>query len=162
MEGGISQAADTPDAPNITSYYVNFLVLPTGQILATDFISIEIYTPSGAPDPNWAPVIATCPGTVVRGTTYQLTGSQFNGLSQGAAYGDDVQGATNFPIVQLVNSSTGHVFYARTSGFNTMSVAPNTPSSTNFVALGNTETGLSQLSVIANGIASQPVDVVVQ
>jgi hypothetical protein len=162
MEGGINQVADTPEAPFISCYYVNFLVLPTGQILATDFLSVQIYTPSGAPDPSWAPVIASYPGTVVRGTTYQLTGSQFNGLSQGAAYGDDVQAATNFPIVQLVNSSTGHVFYAQTSGFNTMSVAPNTSSSTNFVASGNTETGLSQLSVIANGIASQAVPVVVQ
>ena len=162
MKGGINQVADTAAAPFISSYYLNFLILPTGQILATDFSTVQIYTPSGVPDPTWAPVIASYPGTVVRGTTYQLTGSQFNGLSQGAFYGDDAQGATNFPIVRVVNYSTGHVFYARTSGFNTMSVAPETPSSTNFVALGNTETGLSQLSVIANGIASQPVDVVVQ
>jgi hypothetical protein len=161
-EGGISEVADTLDAPFISSYYVNFLVLPSGQILATDFYSIEIYTPSGVPNPSWAPVIDTYPATVVRGTTYQLTGRQFNGLSQGAAYGDDVQGATNYPIVRLVNSSTGHVFFARTSGFNTMSVAPNTPSSTNFSTTGSTETGLSHLSVIANGIASAPVDVVVQ
>ena len=162
LAGTITQVADTPDAPSISSYYVNFLVLPSGQILATDFSSIEIYTPSGAPDPSWAPVIASYPATVVRGTTYQLTGRQFNGLSQGAAYGDDVQAATNYPIVRLVNSSTGHVFYAGTSGFNTMSVAPNTPSSTNFIALSITETGLCHLSVIANGIASESVDVVVQ
>ena len=104
MEGGISQVEDTPDAPNISCYYVNFLVLPTGQILATDFLTVQIYTPSGTPDASWAPAIASYPGIVVRGTTYQLTGSQFNGLSQGAYYGDDAQGATNYPIVRLVNS----------------------------------------------------------
>jgi hypothetical protein len=159
---GFTQVADTPDAPFIASYYLNFLVLPTGQILATDFISVQIYTPSGAADPSWAPAIDTYPATITRGATYQLTGRQFNGLSHGAAYGDDAQAATNYPIVRLVNAATGHVFYGQTSGFNTMSVAPNTFSSTNFMVTGMTETGLSHLFVVANGIASQPVDVVVQ
>ncbi len=160
--GNISQVGDTFGASSISSYELNFLVLPSGQILATDFNSVQIYTPSGAPIPSWAPVIDTYPAVIGRGATYQLTGWQFNGLSQGAFYGDNVQAATNYPIVRLVNASTGHVFYARTSGFNTMSVAPNTPSSTNFIATGNTETGLSYLSVVANGIASEPVNVIVQ
>jgi hypothetical protein len=159
---GFTQVADTPDAPFISSYYLNFLVLPTGQILATDFFQTQIYTPSGSAIASWAPAIDTYPATIVRGATYQLTGRQFNGLSQGAAYGDDVQGATNYPIVRIANASTNHVFYARTSGFNTMSVAPNTLSSTNFMASGKTETGLSHLFVVTNGIPSQPVDVIVR
>ncbi len=157
-----AQVADTPDAALTPSYYWNFLVLPTGQILATDFFSGWIYTPSGTPNASWAPEIDTSPDTVVRGATYQLTGHQFNGLSQGAAYGNDVQGSTNYPIVRIVNTATNHVFYARTSGFNTMSVAPNTQSSANFMVTGNTEKGPASLFVVANGIASQPVPIVVR
>lgn len=157
-----TQVADTQDAPAIPPYYVNFLVLPTGQILATDFIQIEIYSPAGSANPSWAPVIDTYPATIVRGATYQLTGRQFNGLSQGAAFGNNVQGATNYPIIRIINAATNHVFYARTSSFNTMSVAPNTLSSTNFMATGSTETGFSHLFVVTNGIASQAVDVVIR
>jgi hypothetical protein len=33
----------------------NFLVLPTGQVLQTDFSStVEIYTPSGSANSSWA------------------------------------------------------------------------------------------------------------
>ena len=122
----------------------------------------ESIPPTGNPNSSWAPVINTWPGIVSRASTYQLTGTQFNGLSQGASYGDDTQAATNYPIVAIVNNTTGHVIYERTFGFNTMSVAPNTASSTNFMVSGKTETGASQLFVIANGIRSQPVPLVVQ
>jgi hypothetical protein len=98
---------------------------------------------------------------VTRAFTYTLNGTQFNGLSHGAAYGDDAQANTNFPIVQIVNTASGHVFYERTSSFNTMSVARGQSSSTNFAVSGATETGLSTLFVIANGISSAGVPVTV-
>jgi hypothetical protein len=159
----ITPTADTPNAPSEPSFIVNFLVLPTGQVLATDFSSTaQIYTESGtSPDPAWAPVINTSPTDVTRAHTDQLTGAQFNGLSHGAAFGDDVQANTNYPIVAIVNNSTGHVFYERSFGFNTMSVAPNTASSTNFTVSGVTETGPSTLYVIANGISSTGVPLTV-
>ena len=106
-------------------------------------------------------MINTSPTDVNRANTYTLTGTQFNGLSHGAAYGDDVQANTNYPIVKIVNDSTSHTFYERTLGFNTMSVARNTTSSTNFTVSGQTETGPGHLFVIANGIPSTSVPVVV-
>lgn len=158
----ITQVADTLTASTSSSYYYNFLVLPNGQILETDFSPVaEVYTPVGSPNPAWAPVINTSPTDVTRARTYQLTGTQFNGLTHGAAYGDDVQANTNYPIVKIVNIASGHVFYERTSGFNTMSVAPGTASSTNFMVSGTTETGPSTLYVIANGISSAGVPVIV-
>ena len=72
-----------------------------------------------------------------------------------------MQANTNFPIVQIVNTASGHVFYERTSGFNTMSVARGQSSSTNFTVSGATETGPSTLFVIANGISSAGVPVTV-
>ncbi|MGB8843975.1 MAG: hypothetical protein WCC64_23240 [Aliidongia sp.] len=139
------------------SFQYNFLVLPTGQILSVDGSNIaEIYTPAtGVADASLAPSISTAPSTVVPGGTYPIGGFQFNGRSQGAYYGDDVQAATNYPLVQITNNSTGYVVYARTFDHSTMSVAPNAPGST-FFTVPQIETGASTLVVIANGIASEP------
>jgi hypothetical protein len=159
----ITQVTQNPDGPSTNSFEWNFLLLPTGEILAVETYApnVWIYTPAGLPNPSWAPVINTSPTDVSRASTYKLSGMQFNGLSQGVAYGDDVQASTNYPIVKIVNNATGHVFYERTFGFSTMSVAPNTASSTNFMVSGKTETGPSQLFVIANGISSTGVPVTV-
>jgi FG-GAP-like repeat len=144
------------------AYYYNFLVLPSGQILMTDFSSIpELYTPSGTPNPAWAPSITSVAKCVAPGDSYLVSGTQLNGLSQGAMYGDDVQGATNYPLVRIVNNATSHVFYGRTSGHSTMSIAPNQIGSTNFKVAATTELGASTLYVVANGIASTGISVTV-
>ena len=144
------------NAHHDASFYGHFLELPSGQLLFTDFSSdIEVFTPSGTYNQAWAPTISTAPTSVVRGSTYTISGTQFNGLSQGAAYGDDFQGATNFPLVRIVNNATGHVFYCRTHDHSTMAVATGGKTvSTRFDVPANTETGASQLFVVANGIAS--------
>jgi hypothetical protein len=158
----ITQVADTPDASTLPSYVLNFLLLPTGQVLATDFSrNIEIYTPSGSPNPAWLPAITSVPAILGPGSTVQLSGLQLNGLSQGAAYGDDNQSSTNYPLVRITNTASGHVFYPRTFGSSTHSIAPTTPSTTNFIVPATIETGASSLVVIANGIASAPVSVAI-
>jgi hypothetical protein len=159
----IEQVADTVNcAGTEPSYAINFLVLPNGQILATDLCNApEFYTPTGIANASWAPVIASVPSSVVAGAAYMINGTQFNGLSQGAYYGDDVQGATNYPLVRLTNSATGHVFYARTFNHSSMSIEPGASGATNFTVPDNAEAGRSHLVVIANGIASKPVTVTV-
>jgi hypothetical protein len=166
LTNNITQVTDNPDGVNLNSFEWNFLVLPTGQVLATetDTSNIWIYTPSGSPNPTWKPVIYAWPAVVRSGSaTYRLTGIQFNGLSEGVSYGDDVQAATNFPIVKIVNDATGNVFYQRTFGF-TRSLASGREAgtSTEFTVTATTQKGASSLYVIANGIASDPVPVVVQ
>ena len=159
----INQVADPVfNASTSGAFYYNFLALPNGQILMTDFSArAEVYTPTGSPNPAWAPTISSVPTTLSLGTSYQVSGTQLNGLSQGAAYGDDAQGATNYPLVQIVNNSTGQVFYAATSNFSTRSIAPGQAGSANFLVASGTATGASTLRVIANGIASQPVAVTI-
>ena len=106
------------------AYYYNFLVLPNGQILSTDFSSsAEVYTPAGPPVASWAPVVTKVPTTLVPGNSYKVKGRQLNGRSQGAYYGDDAQTASNYPIVKIVNGATGDVFYARSFDFAQMSIA---------------------------------------
>jgi hypothetical protein len=160
----IKQVADTVFCANEEpAYAVNFLVLPNGQILATDLCDApEFYTPAGSPKPSWVPVITSHPKKVTPGDSYTISGTQFNGLSQGAYYGDDVQGATNYPIVRITNVATSHVFYARTANHSTMSIAPGTTGSTTFTVPATIETGTSDLVVIANGIASKHVTITVE
>jgi len=144
------------------AYYYNFLVLPNGQILSTDFSHVaEVYTPAGTYVAHWAPKITSYPPSVNPGGYYQISGTQFNGLSQGAAYGDDSQSATNYPIVRITNNATGHVFYARTANHSSMSIAPDNPGSTTFTVPGSIETGPSALAVIANGIPSTSVPLMI-
>ena len=138
------------------------LVLPTGEV-SVAANTVRLYTPSNQTySPSWAPVITTYPGTVFRSSTYQVFGKQFNGLSQAAAYGDEDETATNYPLVRLTNQSTGHVFYARTHGHSTMAVATgNAIVSTNFDVPAKMETGVSSLQVVANGIPSLAVTITV-
>jgi hypothetical protein len=154
--------AGNTEAPKVPSYYGNMLALPSGEILWSDFGSVWVYRPSGTPNPAWLPQITSAPIQVRRGKSYVVSGFNLNGFSQGAAYGDDVQAATNYPLVRLTNRITGHVFYARTHDHSTMGLAYTGEASTNFDVSLKTETGLSDLQVVANGIASAPVTVSVQ
>jgi hypothetical protein len=123
---------------------------------------IWFYIPAGTYEAAWQPTITTCPVSVTVGATYTISGTQFNGLSQGASYGDDAQSATNYPIVRIQNNGTLHYFFTRSHDFSTMSVAPKTPSSTQYDVLTGTETGPSTLTVIANGIPSAPCNITVK
>ena len=135
------------------------IVLPTGQILFTDGSSdVELYTPVGSYNPDWAPRIQFAPNTVTPGGSYVISGQLFNGLSQGAAYGDDAQSATNYPLVRITNLGTGHVFYSRTHDHSSMAVAFGGLVSTRFDVPLDRETGPSTPVVVANGIPSAAVE----
>ena len=137
----------------------SLMLLPTGQVLVG---GSEVYNSTGTYQTAWAPTIKTVPSTVVRGTTYKISGTQFNGLSQAAAFGDEYQTATNYPLVRITNNATGHVFYAKTHGHSTMGVATGARIvSTNFDVPAGMETGASTIVVVANGIPSSAVSITV-
>ncbi len=139
------------------------LLLPTGQVLMMNYGSPVLFNPSGSPKASWAPTIKTAPSTITRGQTYKITGTQFNGLSMGMAFGDEYQNSTNYPLVRITNNTTKHVFYARTHDHSTMGVATGKKVvSTNFDVPKSADTGASTLVVVANGIASKPVNVTVK
>jgi uncharacterized repeat protein (TIGR01451 family) len=165
------QAFNTRGGPGYPTFYFEFdgtslspvpgwwgcqgmLALPNGQISCSAFY---FYTPSGRPNPSWAPTIAAAPSLVQPGQTYTIAGTQFNGLSQAVGFGDDYQGATNYPLVRITNTATGHVFYCRTHNHSTMAVATGAaPVFTQFDVPLSIETGVSTLVVVANGIPSIP------
>lgn len=141
--------------------YGSLMVLPTGQIIVGNDLT-QLYNSTGTYQAAWAPTITTAPSSVTRGSTYKISGTQFNGLSQAAAFGDEYQTATNYPLVRITNNATGHVFYARTHDHSTMGVATGAAIvSTNFDVAAGTETGASSLVVVANGIPSKAVNVTV-
>ena len=140
-----------------------FLLLPTGQVLlTTQSQEIYLFTPDAAtnkPSASWKPTITSNPATLVPGHTYTIEGTQLNGLSQAVSYGDDAQMATNYPIAQLSNAA-GEVVYLRTFNFSTLAVATEKQTvSVEVEVPGSLTAGAWTLKVIANGIASNGVDV---
>ena len=137
------------------------LLLPTGQVMIIGS-SIGLYTGSGSPQSSWAPTITNSPSSVNPGSTYQISGTQFNGLGQAMSFGDEYQNATNYPLVRITNNNTGHVFYAKTHNHSTMAVATgNATVYTYFDVPTSIETGPSTIEVVANGIASEPSPITV-
>ncbi|HTQ08486.1 MAG TPA: hypothetical protein VMI31_00295 [Fimbriimonadaceae bacterium] len=147
----------TPDSATRWSFNGVFLMLPNGQAMFTDQTGdIELYTmTSGSALDAWRPTITSCPTTLAPGMSFILQGTQLNGLSQCSAYGDDVQNATNYPIVRIRNTATGHIRYARTHDHSTMAVATGSANVWTHVDLpAGLETGPATLTLIANGITS--------
>ena len=146
------------DTSQTGSFSTAFLQLPNGQILfaeANTTNQLYVYTPQGSPVAGAAPKITSI--TPNGNGSYLLRGTQFNGLTEGAYYGDDKQMSTNYPLVRFTDSAkpTAHVYYRRTYTPSTMGVATgSTPVSVNFVPPATLPSGTYSLQVVANGIAS--------
>jgi hypothetical protein len=153
-----------PASPGNATFVARMLLLPKeGQILfANGSNSMCLYEPGGAPDPAWKPEITNCPGSLQPGQTYTLEGRQLNGLSQAVSYGDDAQMATNYPLVRITNIANNNVYYCRTANHSTMGVATGAAiHSTQFTVPSGIAVGTYNLSVVANGIPSDPVVVTI-
>jgi hypothetical protein len=134
-------------------------VLPSGEVLMD---GNAVYQPTGSYNQKWAPTITDSPASVTRGQTYQISGTQFNGVSQGASFGDEFDSHSNYPLVRITNNGTGHVFYARTHDHSTMGVQTGKmPVSTSFDVPSGMETGASKIEVVGNGIPSKSADITV-
>jgi hypothetical protein len=133
------------------------LVLPSGQVLVSpgNTAQLYVYTPSGSSQSSWLPTISSI--TANSNGSFLLTGTQLNGLSEGAGYGDDAQMASNYPLVRLADSQ-GNEFYARTFNWSSTGVATGGASvSTDFALPAGIPGGQYSLYVVANGILSKPV-----
>jgi hypothetical protein len=143
----------------IVSQQLTFLDLPDGNVLmaldqdygaSTQFWE---YTPGSEPIAQGKPTINSvlpdgCPN-------YKLTGKLFNGISEGSSFGDDLQNATNYPIVRLTNGT--NVYYARTSLWNRIgAVQTDSLEDTVVFTLPVIPVGTYSLYVVVNGFASNP------
>jgi len=158
----LNATAATSNAAIDSSYVGNMVVLPTGQVLFTDFSStVEIYTPVGQPCAGCAPTIRTVAASLTHGSkNNKITGTQFNGLTQGAYYGDDNQSATNFPIVRITDSK-GVVVYCKTHGWLGGVATGTKVVSARFDIPTTINLGAASLVVVTNGIPSTAVAVTI-
>ncbi len=159
----LTEVAAPPGANRLAAYQGRMLVLATGEVLFTGYDQgstdvVRVYSNGGTFQDAWRPVITAAPANVEAGGNYTLSGRQFNGLSQGASYGDDAHMSTNYPLARLTNLGSGHVCYGRTHDHSSMGVATgNAIVSTQLDGPSCVEPGPSSLVVVANGIPSDPV-----
>ena len=142
-----------PNGPKQLTFPI-FLPLPNGQVLVADPKNdpfYHLYTPSGSPSASWRPTLTAISGPSVG--VYGLSGKQLNGLTNGSSFGDDRNSASDYPIVGLKDTS-GHVYYARSYGFNQMAPLVNTAGSCNFVLPTTIPNGSYSLFVSASGVTS--------
>jgi hypothetical protein len=151
----------THDSIDDASYKSNMLALPDGTILyatqGTD--NYYVYTPSGAPLAAGKPTVNSL--IKLDCDTFLATGTLFNGISEGACYGDDWQMATNYPLVRL--SRNDSVFYAATYNWNSTGVMRGSQADTTQFVIPHTYPLLGDysLQVVVNGIASDPVTITI-
>src|SRR5262249_37575591 len=141
---------------NANTYTTRMLMLPSGQVLFSNATSqLYAYNPVGSPDPSWLPTI----NSVVSngGSTFTISGTLLNGISEGASYGDDAEMSSNYPIIRLTDGS-GHVYFARSFNFSSMSVpTASTVETAQFKLPAGLPAVQYTLQVVANGIASAGV-----
>jgi PKD repeat protein len=139
------------------TYPMRMLDLPDGNVLlATSGSQLYVYQPGGSPLASGQPAITDI-STNANGS-FHLTGTLLNGNSQGAAYGDDAQMDSNYPLIRMTNLTSGVVYYARTINWSSTSVMTgNTPESTDFSLPTSAPGGAYSLVVVANGNSSDPI-----
>jgi len=155
----LANTANAATCPGGSSFIAHLFVLPTGQIMNTDFGSfVQVYNPVSGVAAGAAPTILAASTHLTAGSVNNvLYGKQLNGLSQGSNYGDDYQGDTNFPLVRLTNTSTGNVYWALTHDESTHSITPGVVMFTKFDIPASVPNGTYKLNTVANGILSNPV-----
>ncbi len=152
-----SPTSTTPGASFSPAPFVNAMLdLPDGSVLLSRQTSqLYIYTPDGSPLAAGQPTIDSV--NVNADGSLHLTGTLFNGISEGAAYGDDLQMASNYPLVRMTNA-VGQIFYGRTYNWSSTSVMTGTNIVTTEMAFPtNFPAGTYSLVVVANGNSSAPI-----
>ncbi|MDQ6630358.1 MAG: hypothetical protein M3Y82_01200, partial [Verrucomicrobiota bacterium] len=156
--GGFTDSNIPPTQTNaVIPYQTIMLVLPDASILYSDSTTnLYTYVPNGFPRISSVPSISSI--TANGNGSYHLIGTKLNGISEGAAYGDDAQMDSNYPLVRVTDGS-GNVLYLPTYNWSSTSVRTgNKLVSTEFFAFQSLKAGLPySLVAVANGISSDPV-----
>jgi hypothetical protein len=144
---------------NVPTVPTLMLALPDGTVLFYDGNQLYSYQPDGAPLAAGKPII----GSITQNSdgSFHLAGTNLNGISEGAAYGDDAQMDSNYPLVRMTNAANGLVYYGRTFDWSSTGVMTgDAPVSTEFTP-PDVPPGTYSLVAVANGIASDPVQFVI-
>ena len=138
------------------------LDLPDGTVLYNDSGALYIYTPDSSSPPVSAGKPTVSSFSWNADGSLHLTGKVFNGISQGASYGDDEQMDSNYPLARFTDG-TNNVTYGRTYNWSSTGVQTGSKIvTTECILPGNVLTnGLAAYSmqVVANGNASDAVTI---
>jgi hypothetical protein len=135
----------------------SMLQLPDGNVLFNDSAQMQIYQPDPSPISAGRPTIYSVAWN--GDGSLHVTGTLFNGISQGAMYGDDGQQDSNYPLVRF--TSGGNVYYGRTYNWSSTGVMTGGQVVTTEVIVPSAvldSPGQWSLQVVANGNASGAVD----
>lgn len=146
---------------NTETDFALMLNLPDGTILYSHYgPDLYVYKPNGSPLPAGKPgIISITPNA---DGSYHLTGTLLSGISQGAAFGDDAQMDSNYPLVRLTNS-LGNVYYEQTYNWSSTSVMTGSAvETTEFTNSAGLPPGTYSLVVTVNGNSSDPVNFLLQ
>lgn len=84
-----------------------------------------------------------------------MTGTQLNGLDEGAAYGDDNEMSSNYPIVRVRDDANGNIYYARSYDWSSTGVATGSATETvDFDLPAQLGSDPYEVQAVANGIQS--------
>ena len=150
----------TPGTPFLPfgqiSDVTSMLDLPDGTVLYNDDGYFYIYTPDGSPLAAGRPTITSV--TWNSDGSLLLRGTLFNGISQGASFGDDNQQDSNYPLVRYTDGS-GKVSYWRTYNWSSTGVQTGSQIVTTQCTVPASvfdSPGPYSIQVVANGNASNP------
>ncbi len=117
--------------------------------------SIGYIPPGSGPIPEGIPVINSVYQTTC-GANFFITGKLFNGISEGAAFGDDWQMSTNYPLVRLSNGT--NTYYCKTSNWNRIGAVQtdSLEDTAQFTLPAGLPPGNYSLYVVVNGFPSSP------
>jgi hypothetical protein len=150
----ITSALPDTNLPFEGSYPTRMLILPTGQLLFSDSSSqLWVYTSEEAASPFLRPFITDV--NYLGNDKFRLSGLQLDGQSSGAAYGDDDQMDSNYPIIRMLDSH-GNVLYARTSNWSKIAVGEDGIETVDFTPNPEVTPGNYWLIVSGAGISSFP------
>jgi hypothetical protein len=158
----------SPTNSSVGSSYNNsanklcFLDLPDGNVLVSDSSDasagqLYIYQPDSPPLASGKPTITSVSWNA--DGSLHLTGTLFNGISQGTSFGDDEQEDSNYPLVRFTDAG-GRVYYGRSYNWSSTGVMTGTKIVTTeckVPANVYNRPGSYSLQVVANGIASDPL-----
>ena len=137
------------------------LDLPDGTVLLSGWGmggsgQLYVYQPDGSPLAAGRPTINKVQWK--SDGTLHLTGTLFNGISSGSAWGDEFQNDSNYPLIRFTGG--GNVYYGRTYNWSSTSVQTGSQIVTTEAAVPAgvyDYPGVWSLQIVANGNASPAV-----
>ncbi len=164
-QGAWSRVADSAGEIARSPGELHFLLLPTGQVLVSDQSNtLRVFAPAGDANADAKPTVEDAPSVLTPGASARIHGKRLTGLSQACVHGGDGGAATNYPLARLAGPrGTEGVVYGRTFNHSTLGLATGEAEHhTDVLIPPDIAPGNYQLSIVVNGVASDPVSVYVE